>query len=245
MLATTDWRGATVCVRHAAMADAMASLLPFGDLLVGVQGSYRQSSSFSGGTHTGGGALDVGRFLADGRELTWDELGMVESAGRQVGGVIFRRERISGLWERHCHFLEKGCTDFASEAALQVQDYYACRDALLPRGNDGLAINADTGTRSYVDVTWETYAPATPPATPPVIDPQELTMADITAITAALADLKATVDGYGARVERIDEGAHGGWGYGRRIENIETMLAGYGKRVEDIEAQVAKLTPKA
>ena len=30
--------------------------------------------------------------------------------------------------------------------------------------------------------------------------------------------------GYGARIERIDEGAHGGWGYGQRIEDVEARV---------------------
>lgn len=38
-------------------------------------------------------------------------------------------------------------------------------------------------------------------------------------------ELHAMIRGYGERVERIDEGAHGGWGYGRRIEHTETMVA--------------------
>lgn len=89
-------------------------------------------------------------------------------------------------------------------------------------------------------------------------------MADITAITAAVADLKATLvgygtrienverivgdlqtalAGYGARVERIDEGSHGGWGYGKRIEDIQTVaLPALQAELDAIKAQLA---PKA
>jgi hypothetical protein len=56
-----------------------------------------------------------------------------------------------------------------------------------------------------------------------------------------LLQLGAKIDGYGARVERIDEGAHGGWGYGARIEGIEASVVGYGQRVENIESVVVAL----
>jgi hypothetical protein len=60
-------------------------------------------------------------------------------------------------------------------------------------------------------------------------------------ILAEVLNARAQIDGYGARVERIDQGAHGGWGYGRRIETIEASVVGYGQRVENIEAVVVAL----
>lgn len=60
----------------------------------------------------------------------------------------------------------------------------------------------------------------------------DVSAAELAAIQADAAAAKArdeaTLTGYGARIERIDEGAatgHGPWGYGDRIEAIQTALA--------------------
>lgn len=46
---------------------------------------------------------------------------------------------------------------------------------------------------------------------------------------AILRDVQAKLDGYGYRIERIDEGQHGGkpdpWGYGTRIEQTQADVA--------------------
>jgi hypothetical protein len=75
-------------------------------------------------------------------------------------------------------------------------------------------------------------------------DNDDMTPAESQTLNSILAEVRAAgakLDGYGARVERIDEGTHGGWGYGRRIEAIEASVVGYGRRVENIESVVVAL----
>ena len=55
--------------------------------------------------------------------------------------------------------------------------------------------------------------------------------------TRTLSQMIAADTGYGSRIERVDQGFHGGWGYGRRIENIETAVA-------EIRDALAALTAK-
>lgn len=52
---------------------------------------------------------------------------------------------------------------------------------------------------------------------------------------------EGTLVGYGARIERIDEGLHGGWGYGNRIEDTQTKVTALGSQPTVDAAAVAAL----
>lgn len=81
----------------------------------------------------------------------------------------------------------------------------------LDGGHRDLKATSCPGDRAYTAIPAINRLAAGPPI-------QEDTLASSDQI---LAELR----GYGARIERIDVGAMGGWGYGRRIEHTEAMVA--------------------
>jgi hypothetical protein len=99
-------------------------------------------------THEGEGAGDVA--------VSSDEEGrLLETLFRRVGCAAWYRPLVSPYtgrkygWGRHVHFLRIGAR-LSPSAQAQVEAYLA--------GLDGLATpHKDTGTRAYVDVTWERY----------------------------------------------------------------------------------------
>lgn len=117
------------------------------------QGSYSTAVGASGGTHSGGGALDFARFRRDGREWTWNELCSIAICLRQVGFAAWPRERIPGTWERHVHAEAIGCPDASAAAKAQWTDYSNHRDGLASNAADPL---------QHFDVTWEQFHAANP-----------------------------------------------------------------------------------
>lgn len=109
------------------------------------QGSYNTSVGASAGTHSGGGAVDIRL-----KDRTTAERKEIETKSRKVGFAGWIRTPEEGNWPWHCHMIAIGCPDLSAGAANQVTDY--------EEGRNGLANNrADTGTRSYVGMTWEKY----------------------------------------------------------------------------------------
>lgn len=154
-VARTTWRGVVVDERTARMLDAANALLPTIPFYPS-QGSYSTAVGASGGTHAGGGAVDI-KLNVNGRDLTDAEAREIETAMRRVGFAGYYRTALAGVWPRHVHGIAIGQVDLSSEAAQQVRDYARGRDGLLPRDSTGLSINPDTGTRAYVGTTWELY----------------------------------------------------------------------------------------
>lgn len=120
--------------------------------LVGVpftwsQGSYSTSVGVSGGTHAGGGAVDIR--LAGSPD---DVARTIETVMREVGFAAWYRPDLPGVWPRHVHGIAVGCGGLSAAAAAQVVDYHHNRNGLAGHGRD-------TGSRAYVGVTWETYFP--------------------------------------------------------------------------------------
>jgi hypothetical protein len=110
------------------------------------QGSYSTSVGASGGTHSGGGAVDI-RLAGLEQYAT-----LYETTMRSVGFAAWHRTAIPGVWPEHVHAIAIGCPDMSAAAAAQIDDYR--------RGLNGLAGHGpDTGSRDYVNVTWETYDP--------------------------------------------------------------------------------------
>jgi hypothetical protein len=112
-----------------------------------LQGSWSHST-LSANTHAGSGAAD----LAPTGSVTWRQL---ESACRRVGGAAWFRPWDTG-W--HVHHLAIGNPELADWAKVQVSAYKDGYDGLGAHARNG----RDTGTRAYVDVTWERYLKAHP-----------------------------------------------------------------------------------
>jgi len=139
---TVDWK------TRAALEEAERRL---GYALTVVQGSYNPGGvRQSGGTHDGGGVVDL---------LAWDWKRKVRVL-RSIGFAAWHRPAVSGLWGAHIHAVLIDHGRLSSSAEAQVASYRAGRDGL--KGN-------------RVDTFWRprpipvfTY----PPAERPVPKPQ-------------------------------------------------------------------------
>jgi TP901 family phage tail tape measure protein len=87
------------------------------------QGSFEASSSYSGSTHTGGGAIDVNN-----AGVGWSK---AVSALIRAGFAAWHRTPSQGPWGHHIHALLRGDPLLSASAAGQVSDFL--------RGGDGLA----------------------------------------------------------------------------------------------------------
>lgn len=126
--------------------------LPPGGTLAGkiTQGSYNTSVSASGGTHSGGGALDVIYSLVNSdRKL---------AAFRNAGIAMSRRMTWEGPWANHGHGIVIGCIHASPAAKRQVTAYR--------NGRNGLSNNGpDTGPRVPF-VSWQIASLANRPGLP-------------------------------------------------------------------------------
>lgn len=91
-----------------------------------IQGSYNAGVDASGGTHDGGGALDLAPW-------DWPTKVMVL---RRIGFAAWYRPAIAGLWSAHIHAIAIGDREMSASAARQVVAYYAGRDGLASNGPD-------------------------------------------------------------------------------------------------------------
>ena len=117
---TVLFRGHLVDPRTADMLTEVEAIT--GDTLHVWQGSYSDGDK-SGGTHSGGGAVD-----ASPTRGTWD--GLV-AAMRQVGFAAWHRTTAQG-YDPHVHAIAVGCVDLSPEAAQQVAWYRAGLNGLWP-----------------------------------------------------------------------------------------------------------------
>jgi hypothetical protein len=91
------------------------------------QGSYNAGGvAASGGTHDGGGAVDLAPY--DWRNKV--------RALRAVGFAAWYRKAIPGLWGAHIHAVLIGNKKLSPSAKAQVAAYYAGRDGLASNGPD-------------------------------------------------------------------------------------------------------------
>lgn len=166
---TVYWRGVRVDPTTADMLNEAARLVGDDIYLKPIQGSYSTSTSASGGTHDGGGTVDI-----DCTGLTDEQARRIETTLRRVGNAAWWRPKTS-YWKSHVHSVRQDCGDLSSQARTQVSDYRA--------GYSGIPIGGrttkDTGTRSYVSVTWGSY------------DNEEI---DMTTATELAAQLKALAE---------------------------------------------------
>ena len=116
------WRGVTLNRRT---IDALRWVEKRSFPLSPAQGSYNRGVSASGGTHDGGGAIDlrVGGYSTDQRIA-------VVRALKDAGFAAWYRESVPGLWGAHIHALLIGDKEMAAGARSQVVSYDAGRDGL-------------------------------------------------------------------------------------------------------------------
>lgn len=141
--ARTTYQGFPVNTRTLAMLTAAQSRC--GLHFVVEQGSYSPGADpTSGGTHDGGGALDL-----DAEHLTAAQRRTGVTALRRVGFAAWLRTPSQGDWPLHIHAIAISDTDLSSPAQKQVGDYY--------EGRNGLANNLPDDGPAVPKVTYEEY----------------------------------------------------------------------------------------
>lgn len=118
-----NWGGVTINKRTAAMMDHAKSV--FGKAISAIQGSYSSGVAASAGTHSGGGAIDVGPAV--------DEL---VGAMRASGFAAWHRTVAQGFSGDHIHGIAVGDHELSSQAQDQVTAFFAGRNGLADNGPD-------------------------------------------------------------------------------------------------------------
>lgn len=141
--ARTTYQGFPVNTRTLAMLRAAQGRC--GLTFVVEQGSYSPGADpTSGGTHDGGGALDL-----DAEQLTRAQRRNAVTALRQVGFAGWLRTPAQGDWPPHIHAIAISDTDLSTPAQKQVGAYY--------EGRNGLANNLPDDGPQVPKVTYEEY----------------------------------------------------------------------------------------
>lgn len=110
--------------------------------LVVVQGSYNGGVvAASGGTHDGGGVVDISV-----RGLTALQVSAVVKALRQSGLIAWLRSPNQGPWAPHIHAVERASQTLSPAAAKQVLAWEKGLNGLASNGpDDGPRINVPNG----------------------------------------------------------------------------------------------------
>lgn len=141
--ARTTYQGFPINARTLAMLKAAQARS--GLTFVVEQGSYSPGvDPTSGGTHDGGGALDL-----DAEALTAAQRTAAVTALRQVGFAAWLRTPAQGDWPLHIHAVAISDTDLSAAAQKQTGAYY--------EGRNGLADNAADDGPQVPKVTYEEY----------------------------------------------------------------------------------------
>jgi hypothetical protein len=119
------YRGVTLNKRTVAMLIRAQRIYgrPFNSL---PQGSYNPGVGASGGTHDGGGAVDI----FDSR------LDDVQHVMRVVGFADWHRTLLPGVWNPHCHGIALGDKEASDTAKAQWPDYRNYLDGLAGHNPD-------------------------------------------------------------------------------------------------------------
>ena len=128
---SVSWRTKTVDARTRYLLSLVEKKLGFA--LYCYQGSYNSSVSQSGGTHDGGGAVDLSI-----KPLNSDTVRaeLIVKVLRQHGFAAWHRKPWQGDWGHHIHAIECGNQRLSRNAAWQVAEYRAGRNGLASRGPD-------------------------------------------------------------------------------------------------------------
>lgn len=101
------------------------------------QGSHSTRVGASGGTHAGGGAVDL-------INVGWSdsEIWNVTKELRKLGLIAWDRKPSQGPWPRHIHGIDKGANNLSSQAQVQVQNWKDGLNGLVGRTpDDGPKVN--------------------------------------------------------------------------------------------------------
>jgi hypothetical protein len=100
-----------------------------------LQGSYNAGGvAASGGTHDGGGAVDLS---------PWDWENKVH-AGRGVGKFdMWHRPTLAGEWSEHIHGIHAADAEASAEAKAQMAQYNAGTNGLADHGPDNFPFHPD------------------------------------------------------------------------------------------------------
>lgn len=141
--ARTTFQGFPFNTRTVAML-AEARVLA-GKAFVVEQGSYSPGvDPTSGGTHDGGGTVDL-----DAEALTTQQRTAAVTALRRVGFAAWLRNPSQDDWPWHIHGVATNDTDLSLSAQKQIGAYY--------EGRNGLSGNAPDDGPQVTKVTWEQY----------------------------------------------------------------------------------------
>lgn len=168
------------------------------------QGSYHSGTTASGGTHDGGGAVDLSI-----KGLDEDQVDALLVALRGRGCAAWHRTPDQGDWGPHVHAIDSGDTDVSDEADWQVSEYAAGRNGLASRGtDDGPPIRPlQPYTYREDDMTpddvWEEKLPATPFSAGVKEALGDTTPDDDVQAGAALVNLTARVQRLETTINRI------------------------------------------
>jgi hypothetical protein len=136
----SDGRDMVINQRTELMLDAADGKLSFPFRLS--QGSYNTAVAASGGTHAGGGVVDVS--VSD---LTSTQENQLLSVFRSIGFYAWLRTPDQGDWPYHIHAVAKGDAELSSSATQQTIDAEAGYNGLRSHLYDGL--NLDVPTFDY------------------------------------------------------------------------------------------------
>lgn len=148
-MSKAEFRGKTFDRRTVKMLIEVDRLVGPNVPIVPTQGSYSTSVSASGGTHAGGGAVDLSI-----KGMTPAQIICVVWTLRQVGFAAWFRPALKDKWPAHLHLIAIDCPDLSGSAKSQVEQYR--------KGTNGLA---DRKPDPHKDlelpvVNWETYLQA-------------------------------------------------------------------------------------
>lgn len=132
----TTYGGHTVNWRTRAMLMVLGQRL-YGDpySLFVAQGSYNPGGvGASGGTHDGGGAVD----------LSANDKFRKVKIGREIGFRIWYRSALPGVWGEHCHAIAAGDQEMSAAAHDQIVQYANHTNGLADHGPDNFPFHPNT-----------------------------------------------------------------------------------------------------
>jgi hypothetical protein len=146
-----NWRGVVANRRTIEMLEITELRSELGTLRI-PQGSYTTGVSASGGTHSGGGALDISV-----RDMTSTERDHVVWALRKTSFAAWYRPYLAGVWPAHIHAIAIGDREISAAAAEQVVQYRNGQNGLANHGPDNGPNVPITVYRQDVDMSY--YGP--------------------------------------------------------------------------------------
>lgn len=143
------WRGKTFDAQTRDMLIELDKLVGPNLSIHPSQGSYSNGVAASGGTHSGGGAVDLSIGSVG---LTPWQVDLVVFLARRVGFAAWHRTPSEGPWGEHIHMINKTCKDLSPSAKGQVTAYKAGLSGLASHKPDRhKALQAPT------TATWDSY----------------------------------------------------------------------------------------